>query len=279
MYEMYDYHLHSTHSGDGKVPDIVQAMAAIERGVKEICFTDHFDKDDLEWGEEGIFDVDAYFVEMQKLQEEYAGKLNIRIGIELGLRTYLKDYYEELTKKYPFDFVIGSVHNVPYKKDAEGNILYTDPAAEKLFTDRTDKKAYRLMMETTLENVRTSDCFQTLGHLDYVVRYGKSREKEYSYTDYADIIDEILKLLIEKEKGLEVNSAGLKYGLPFAHPHPDVLKRYRELGGEIITIGADAHKPEHIAYDFAKAEEILKSCGFKYYTEFFEQKPVFKQLI
>ena len=274
-----DMHIHTWFSMDSEACPRDMADEAVRKGLKTICFTDHFDKDDLEWGEEGIFDVDAYFVEMQKLQEEYAGKLNIRIGIELGLRTYLKDYYEELTKKYPFDFVIGSVHNVPYKKDAEGNILYTDPAAEKLFTDRTDKEAYRLMMETTLENVRTSDCFQTLGHLDYVVRYGKSREKEYSYTDYADIIDEILKLLIEKEKGLEVNSAGLKYGLPFAHPHPDVLKHYRELGGEIITIGADAHKPEHIAYDFAKAEEILKSCGFKYYTEFFEQKPVFKQLI
>nr|WP_288702667.1 histidinol-phosphatase HisJ family protein [uncultured Dorea sp.] len=274
-----DMHMHTWFSTDSEACPRDMADEAVRKGLKTICFTDHFDKDDLEWGEEGIFDVDAYFVEMQKLQEEYAGKLNIRIGIELGLRTYLKDYYEELTKKYPFDFVIGSVHNVPYKKDAEGNILYTDPAAEKLFTDRTDKEAYRLMMETTLENVRTSDCFQTLGHLDYVVRYGKSREKEYSYTDYADIIDEILKLLIEKEKGLEVNSAGLKYGLPFAHPHPDVLKRYRELGGEIITIGADAHKPEHIAYDFAKAEEILKFCGFKYYTEFFEQKPVFKQLI
>lgn len=274
-----DMHMHTWFSTDSEACPCDMADEAVRKGLKTICFTDHFDKDDLEWGEEGIFDVDAYFVEMQKLQEEYAGKLNIRIGIELGLRTYLKDYYEELTKKHPFDFVIGSVHNVPYKKDAEGNILYTDPAAEKLFADRTDKEAYRLMMETTLENVRTSDCFQTLGHLDYVVRYGKSREKEYSYTDYADIIDEILKLLIEKEKGLEVNSAGLKYGLPFAHPHPDVLKRYRELGGEIITIGADAHKPEHIAYDFAKAEEILKSCGFKYYTEFFEQKPVFKQLI
>ena len=274
-----DMHMHTWFSTDSEACPCDMADEAVRKGLKTICFTDHFDKDDLEWGEEGIFDVDAYFVEMQKLQEEYAGKLNIRIGIELGLRTYLKDYYEELTKKYPFDFVIGSVHNVPYKKDAEGNILYTDPAAEKLFADRTDKEAYRLMMETTLENVRTSDCFQTLGHLDYVVRYGKSREKEYSYTDYADIIDEILKLLIEKEKGLEVNSAGLKYGLPFAHPHPEVLKRYRELGGEIITIGADAHKPEHIAYDFAKAEEILKSCGFKYYTEFFEQKPVFKQLI
>lgn len=274
-----DMHMHTWFSTDSEACPRDMADEAVRKGLKTICFTDHFDKDDLEWGEEGIFDVDAYFAEMQKLQEEYAGKLNIRIGIELGLRTYLKDYYEELTKKYPFDFVIGSVHNVPYKKDAEGNILYTDPAAEKLFTDRTDKEAYRLMMETTLENVRTSDCFQTLGHLDYVVRYGKSREKEYSYTDYADIIDEILKLLIEKEKGLEVNSTGLKYGLPFAHPHPDVLKRYRELGGEIITIGADAHKPEHIAYDFVKVEEILKSCGFKYYTEFFEQKPVFKQLI
>lgn len=274
-----DMHMHTWFSTDSEACPCDMADEAVRKGLKTICFTDHFDKDDLEWGEEGIFDMDAYFVEMQKLQEEYAGKLNIRIGIELGLRTYLKDYYEELTKKYPFDFVIGSVHNVPYKKDVEGNILYTDPAAEKLFTDRTDKEAYRLMMETTLENVRTSECFQTLGHLDYVVRYGKSREKEYSYTDYADIIDEILKLLIEKEKGLEVNSAGLKYGLPFAHPHPDVLKRYRELGGEIITIGADAHKPEHIAYDFAKAEEILKSCSFKYYTEFFEQKPVFKQLI
>ena len=270
-----DMHMHTWFSTDSEACPRDMADEAVRKGLKTICFTDHFDKDDLEWGEEGIFDVDAYFVEMQKLQEEYVGKVNIRIGIELGLRTYLKDYYEELTKKYPFDFVIGSVHNVPYKKDAEGNILYTDPAAEKLFTDRTDKEAYRLMMETTLENVRTSDCFQTLGHLDYVVRYGKSREKEYSYTDYADIIDEILKLLIEKEKGLEVNSAGLKYGLPFAHPHPDVLKRYRELGGEIITVGADAHAPEHVGFAFEKVPQILKDAGFIYYTVFRKRKPEF----
>ena len=274
-----DMHMHTNFSTDSEACPRDMVDEAVRKGLKTVYFTDHFDKDDLEWGEEGIFDVDAYFTEMRKLQEEYTGKLNIRIGIELGLRTYLKEYYDELTKKYPFDFVIGSVHNVPYKKDIEGRLLYTDPAAEKLFVDRTDKEAYRLMMETSLENVRTMDCFQTLGHLDYVVRYGKAREKEYSYTEFADVIDEILKVLIEKGKGLEVNSAGLKYGLPFAHPHPDVLKRYRELGGEIITIGADAHKPEHIAYDFTKTEEILKACGFKYYTEFSKQKAVFKQLI
>lgn len=69
--------------------------------------------------------------------------------------------------------------------------------------------------------------------------------------------------------------SGLKYGLPFAHPHADVLKRYRELGGEIITVGADGHRPEHIAYDFHKAQGILEECGFKYYAEFKERRPIF----
>ena len=278
---LWDCHMHSSFSADSDTSMEDMIREAICRGLTGICFTEHLDPDYPPTPDNEIFelDLDGYRETLFRLREKYQKELQIHFGIELGLQPHLNSYFHKLLKTMPFDFVIGSVHNVPYKKDAEGNILYTAPAAEKLFTDRTDKKAYRLMMETTLENVRTSDCFQTLGHLDYVVRYGKSREKEYSYTDYADIIDEILKLLIEKEKGLEVNSAGLKYGLPFAHPHPDVLKRYRELGGEIITIGADAHKPEHIAYDFAKAEEILKSCGFKYYTEFFEQKPVFKQLI
>ena len=91
--------------------------------------------------------------------------------------------------------------------------------------------------------------------------------------------DEILKILIQKEKGLELNMAGLKYGLPYAHPHKDILKRYKELGGEIITVGADGHKPEHIAYDFHKVSDILKECGFTYYTEFNKRKPDFCKLV
>ena len=106
----------------------------------------------------------------------------------------------------------------------------------------------------------------------------KDKEQAYSYLKYAELIDEILKNIIAKGKGLELNMAGLKYGLPYAHPHPDVLKRYRELGGEIITVGADGHCPEHIAWDFDKANGILRACGFTYYTEFKQRKPVFKQL-
>ena len=114
--------------------------------------------------------------------------------------------------------------------------------------------------------------------VDYVVRYGKNKEKEYSYKMFADEIDALLRELIEHGKGLELNMAGLKYGLPFAHPHPDILKRYRELGGEIVTVGADGHRPEHIAWEFDKACDILKGCNFKYYTEFKERKPIFLTL-
>ena len=109
-------------------------------------------------------------------------------------------------------------------------------------------------------------------------RDGKHREQEYSYGRFADEIDEILRYLIEHGKGLEVNTAGLKYGLPFAHPHPDVLKRYKKLGGEIITVGADAHKPEHVGYDFNIVDNILEACGFKYYAEFIKRAPVFRKI-
>lgn len=120
--------------------------------------------------------------------------------------------------------------------------------------------------------------FDVLGHMDYVVRYGKEKEKSYFLQDYAEITDEILRSLIMQGKGIELNTAGFKYGLGFAHPHISILKRYKELGGEVITVGSDAHQPENIAYDFDRAKEVLKDSGFKYYTEFKGRKPIFIQV-
>ena len=222
----------------------------------------------MDWGEEDIFDPEEYFSVLTPLQEKYRDQIDVRIGVETGIQPHLGAFYEEFERKYPFDLIIGSVHS----------IRRSDIALGKLYEDYTDEEIQRITFEETLESVRRQKAFDVLGHLDYVVRYGKFREKIYSYRKYADIIDEILKNLIEKGKGIELNMAGLKYGLPFAHPHPDVLRRYKELGGEIITVGSDAHQPSHLAYDFGQAEDILKSCGFTYYTEFRQRKPVFKRL-
>ena len=260
--------MHTSFSHDSKAEPEEMIRGAVEKGLEMICFTDHYDKDDMEWGEESIFNPEEYFRKLTPLKEKYKDKIDVRIGVELGLRPYLGEYYREFAAAHSFDFIIGSVHSV----------AGTDPAAGKLFAGRTDKEAYMAAFEEMLTDIRTFKEFDVLGHLDYVVRYGAGREKDYTYRDFSDVIDMILKQLIDDGKGLELNTAGLKYGLPFAHPHPDVLRRYRELGGEIITVGADAHCPEHIAYDFEKAEAVLKDCGFAYYTEFSERRPVFRQL-
>ena len=116
------------------------------------------------------------------------------------------------------------------------------------------------------------------GHLDYVVRYGPNRDQNYSYDKYKDILDQVLELLIEKEKGIELNTGGLRSGLREANPCMDILKRYRQLGGEIVTVGSDAHQREDIASHFDRAREMLLDCGFTHYAVFEKRYPEFKRL-
>lgn len=263
-----DFHMHTGFSADTDTKPEDMVEKAIALGLHTICFTDHQDFDFPGAGKDFLFDTDAYFIKMKALQEQYKKKIEIRIGVEIGLQPHLGEEYKRYISSYPFDFVIGSQHVVDK----------LDPYYGVYFEGKTDEEAYRQAFDEMLLDIKAVHDFDVLGHIDYVVRYGKEKEKQYSYARYREQIDEVLKYLIADGKGIELNTAGFKYGLGFCHPHPEILKRYRELGGEIITIGADGHKPEHIAYDFEKVSGILKNCGFQYYTEFKERKPVFKQL-
>ena len=261
-----DCHMHSFFSSDSEAPTEEMVKRAVELGLPAICLTDHYDMD-YSTGEFQL-DTPAYAAKIRELQEKYHDRIDIRFGVELGLQLHLKERMEEYVNAWPFDYVIGSMHVVGGK----------DPYYPEFFEGISDEEAYRMALRETIADIRAVADFDVLGHLDYVVRYGKHREQEYSYGRFADEIDEILRYLIEHGKGLEVNTAGLKYGLPFAHPHPDVLKRYKKLGGEIITVGADAHKPEHVGYDFNIVDNILEACGFKYYAEFIKRTPVFRKI-
>ena len=144
--------------------------------------------------------------------------------------------------------------------------------------NRNEDDCYREYFEETLKNAQSDVDFDVYGHLDYVVRYGPNKNKFYSYEKFADIIDEILRTLISRGKGIELNMAGFKYGLGHAHPIMDILKRYKELGGEIITIGSDGHAPEQIAWEFEKVPAILKEAGFTYFTTYKNRIATFKKL-
>ena len=266
---LWDTHMHSQFSGDSHTPQEDMIAAARQKNLKGICFTDHLDIDYPDEPETFLLDLPNYVSSVDAMQEKYKEDLPVRLGIELGLQPHLACIHADILSQYPFDFVIGSIHLIHGQ----------DPYYRGFFEGRSDEEAYHEAFQVTIENLKKIDSFDSLGHLDYVVRYGAHQAEEYSYRKYAEEIDEILKHLISHGKGLEMNMAGMKYGLGFPNPHPDVIRRYKELGGEIVTIGADAHRPEHVAFDYEQAGEILAGCGFSYYAEFKGRKPVFRRIV
>lgn len=264
---LWDTHMHTHFSGDSDANSLEMIRSARNKGLSGICFTDHLDIDYPENPELFLVDLSAYFQELHSLQAK-SYDLPVLIGLELGLQPHLAQELSSLPALHPFDFIIGSSHVVHHQ----------DPYYSEFYIGKTEDEAYREYFESILENLAVFDCFDVYGHIDYIVRYGPNTNTHYTYEKFSDIIDEILSILIAKGKGIEINTAGFKYGLGHPHPTEKVLKRYRDLGGEIITVGSDAHKPEHIAYDFAKVPEILKNAGFSYYTVFKNRKPEFHKL-
>lgn len=265
---LWDTHMHCNFSGDSEAAPEDMIQAAIAKGLDGICFTDHQDFDYRE--EPGLFDLDfdAYHDSILALSRKYHDQIRIRWGVELGLQPHTTAQNLAVTQKYPLDFVIGSSHCV------DGIDIYYP----KFFEGQKEEAAYHRYFESILDNVRSDADFDVYGHLDYVVRYGPNKNRFYSYEAYADILDAILRELIARGKGIEINTAGFRYGLGAPNPTTDILKRYRALGGEIVTIGSDAHKPEHVAADFDRVTDILKDAGFDYFTVFTERKPEFIRL-
>lgn len=276
-----DSHVHTAFSTDSKTPMEEMLKAAIANKYSSICFTDHMDynfpaiynKSNIK--EPPFFlDTDAYFSEIKRLIPLYP-QIKIRTGIELGLKEDAKDKCTELLNLYKFDFVIGSTHLIDN----------TDPYYDEAWQGKDEKTVLQKFYETTFENVKSGVDFDVYGHIDYITRYtpymkklrssNLYNEKYYlSITDsFLDIIEEIFKYLIYNGKGIELNTSGLKYGLHHPHPHEKILKLYKELGGEIITLGSDAHETAYLGYGFDNVPEILKTCGFKYYTEFTNRRP------
>lgn len=264
-----DYHLHSHHSGDSSTPMEDSINAGIMAGLTTMCFTEHMDYDfDPDCKENFILDVPPYYQEFLNCKEKYQGQIKLHFGVELGLQPEIASKNQAFVEGFPFEFVIGSSHMV------DG----MDPYYPKFQEGRTYDECVRTYFTSVVENIKAFENFDVYGHIDYIVRYLNHRPKDYDFKDYQDYIDMILKLLIEKGKGIEVNTGGFKAGLAHPNPHESILKRYRELGGEILTIGSDAHTPEYVAYEFKTIPSILKEAGFNYYTIFEQRKPVFLPL-
>lgn len=254
-----DLHTHSSFSTDSDEPLREMARAALGKGLKTLCLTEHHDFDHPHTGD-FLLDVPAYREELMKVKDAFSDKLEVLFGVELGLLDYDVPRLKKFAECADFDFIIGSLHL------ADG----LDPYYPEYFAKTDDRNGMAHFFDVMLSSVKAFDDFDVLGHIDYIVRY--SHAKSYAPLDFREVIDEILKTVIAKGKGIEINTAGMK-SLGYPHPHPFVLKRYKELGGELVTIGSDAHDRTRVAADFDKAEQALKTAGFKYYAVFRARKP------
>lgn len=284
---LWDTHTHTHFSGDSQADPLEMIRAAQAAGLAGICFTDHLDLDYQKDPSLFLLDLPAYFHEMLPLATDWQNALQttghshppqtsasgqtdftVCIGIELGLQPHLAQTHRQILSAYPFDFVIGSSHV------ADG----VDPYYAEYYQGRTEREAYEAYFSSILKNILAFDEFDVYGHLDYVVRYGPNRNRDYSYDMFREILEQILKALIERGKGMEVNSGGLRCGLGHPNPTVEILRRYRELGGEIVTIGSDAHTPEDIAFGFLQVAELLRQAGFRYFTVFRQRQKEFLPL-
>lgn len=266
-----DYHVHSSFSSDceADINDIIRC--AKENGLTSLCITDHYDMDFPVQDENDpmnfYLDIPKYLAAYKAKRDEVKDSFDLRIGVELGIMNETIDKLHDLMKTLEgFDFVIASSHLV------DG----LDPYYPEYFEGKTEKDAYHRYFESILEIVSSYNDYNVYGHIDYILRYGPNQAKFFNINDYKDVLAEALETIIENGKGIEINTASYRRKLNFAHPHPEILKLYKDLGGEIITIGSDAHRPHHVGRDFDKAKQLLIDTGFKYYTTFKNQKPEFE---
>jgi histidinol-phosphatase (PHP family) len=229
-----DYHMHTKFSGDSEADPRAHIEQAIALGLDEICFTDHRDFDYPI--DTFALDTPAYFQELTALQKEYADRIKIKIGVEIGLDLDHKEEIEAFINASPYDFVIGSIHVIHHTEFYYGDF----------FHGKTKDQAHEAFFKETLKCVQAFDCFNVLGHMDYIMRYGPYVDKRVDHGKWQSLIDEILKTLIKKGKGIEVNTSGYKVNGCCGFPNFDVIKRYLQLGGTILTIGTDAHTSDRV---------------------------------
>lgn len=255
-----DYHMHTRFSGDSEADPREHVKQAIALGLDEICFTDHRD---FEYPIDVFeLDVDTYFQTIMALKEEFKEQIVIKWGIEMGLDMNHQDKINELIDQYPFDFVIGSIHVINHTEFYYGDF----------FKGLSKEEAHCYFFEETLKCVQNFDCFNVLGHLDYIMRYGPYEDRMVEHAKYQDIIDEIFKTLIAKGKGIEVNTSGYALNGNCGFPNFEQVKRYYDLGGRIITIGTDSHTSDRVGQHVSDVKEKLEQIGFEDVTTFTKQK-------
>jgi histidinol-phosphatase (PHP family) len=245
-----DYHIHTGFSIDSETGMAAVCEAAIARGLEEIAFTDHADFGPADSPD--YFCPDEYLAAIERCRARYGDRLTICAGVEMGEPHIFVQEAKAVLSAGDFDLVLGSAHY------ADG----LQVAWEARFFEQPLRQAYEAYFRQVVGLAAEGD-FDVLGHLDLVKRDALKFGKVYDGPGpYADMIRAALRSVVERGKGIEINTSPLRRGQPEPCPSLEVLRWYRELGGEILTIGSDAHTPADVGSYLDVAVDMARSVGF-----------------
>lgn len=273
-----DYHVHTEFSDDSVYPMEDVVKDAIGLRLNEICITDHVDygiKADWDSGEEIRYrrgeplanvDYPRWAAELERVRKLYGDQITIKTGMEFGVQVHTIPQFEALFRRYPFDFIILSIHQ------AEDKEFWTQDFQK----GRTQREYNERYFEEMLQVVQQYKNYSVLGHMDLIKRYDKAGI--YPFEKLKPFAAEILKTVIADGKGIEINTSFHRYGLSDSMPSTELLRLYLDLGGSIVTIGSDSHAPAHLGTYIQEAKDQLKELGFQSFCTYEAMQPVFHRL-
>ncbi len=269
--KFFDNHIHSNFSPDSKAAIEQYALQALNLGLGGISITDHLDIDaplrECDKENPFIFDPIERNKEIDRIAQAY--NINIFKGIEVGLQPQSLGKIKDFTSRYEFDSVIASLHFI----DGE------DPYFGEYYIGKEAKYAYGHAYEIMYRTAVEYNDFDILGHFDYIARYAPYENRNITYREYSDVLDPLLKFLAQEGKTFEINTKTYREQNGYTPELDlDILKRFRELGGEAISLGSDAHEPHRVAENFEKFGTIVKECGFKWLVHFEKRKPIYTKI-
>jgi histidinol-phosphatase (PHP family) len=252
-------HFHSLCSFDADYPLTALCAAAAEQGVEGLCLTDHCDL----INEHGEID-DSWSWENEDEQLRSVSSIHVRKGVELGQAILRPEAAERVLSEPGIDFVLGSMHN-----SRDGQDFY--------YMDFQSVQQCQPLIEGYLQDLLAlsrTDYFDSLAHLTYPLRYMRVRAGlAVDFRPYDDLVHEILKALVHRGKALELNTSGYRNCGGEPMPPEYILRQYRDLGGDLITMGTDAHEPKHMADGLGQGMELLRTIGFRYITLYENRQP------
>lgn len=267
-----DYHVHSSLSPDAEDTMSAMAHAALEHGMSQICFTNHVEScgldDPVQFKFPPFEQWDEQQAEYDAVCAEFDGRLDIRLGAEVGSLNHLPSVADEIYNNRPLDFIIGSIHNL---RDTD-DFYFID------YSQLSDLESIieRYFLEY-IEIAKIGLC-DVLGHIGYMQRYMARHGCTFELMDYESFIRELFGIIIPRGIGIEVNTSGLHDILGKLIPDSNVIRLYKECGGEIITVGSDSHKAVHAGYGVQETYMLLRELGYKYVTVYKAHKPEFIKL-